>query len=139
MNPQDSFVAGLRDATPQEAADAKAAAGLLSPDALAPAAAAPAPGKPPLSPGQAVERWPVKVGTDDDIGKVKVAKVIVDTTVAELGKLSRPPTWLDQSNNPPIPLQRTRFAPTETTVWRVDAQTNATRPHRERTRVRARR
>ncbi len=115
-----SFVAGLRDATPQEADAAKAAAGL--PVAPALALAPRAPGEPPLIPGKDVERWPVKVGTDDDVGKVKAGAIIVGTTVAELGGLLRPPAWLDQKKNPPIALQRTRFAPTETTVWRVDAQ-----------------
>jgi hypothetical protein len=133
MSGQGSFVAGLRVATPQEAAKAKAASGLTA-AAMAPTvapppldvagelAAAAKPGKPPLNPGSVLERWPVKVGTDDDVKKVKPTGVIVDTTVAELGKLKSPPTWPNQKKNPPVALQKKRFAPTETTVWRVKAQ-----------------
>ncbi len=57
-----------------------------------------------------VERWSVKTGTDPDAAQVDLAHPTV-TTIADLIQLSAPH---------PIP-KNNRVAPTETTVWVVDA------------------
>jgi hypothetical protein len=78
-----------------------------------------------------VERWPVKTGTDVDIGEVGTNIVngknlgpgIVDTTIEDMRQFTRP------TNMPPVTsqfalnsyYQDRRAAPTETTIWRVTA------------------
>ncbi len=57
-----------------------------------------------------VERWPVKTGTDADVGKITLQST-TPTTIASLASLPAPAT-LPQNN---------RVAPTETTVFRVSA------------------
>jgi hypothetical protein len=125
-NLQGSFLASVREATPQEAAQIFSEAGAGGAETVA-RGVAPAveelrkPGQPPLSPGSPSERWTVKVGTDADSGKV--TSTLVNTTVAKLGKLARPPGWVDNpKSNPPKQFVNARFAPAETTVWRVSAR-----------------
>ena len=57
-----------------------------------------------------VERWPVKTGTDTDVGKINLQST-TPTTIASLDALAAPAT-LPQNN---------RVAPTETTVFQVSA------------------
>jgi hypothetical protein len=57
------------------------------------------------------ERWPVKVGTDDDSGKVDLAPV--DTTIFRLSGIPPP-------GNPNI-RKRSRYAPIELSVYRISA------------------
>ena len=120
----------LQPLKPEYAAKVKAAAKKVSPpveDAAAPA--------PAIHPG--VERWPVKTGTDLDVAKVGVNQLngqnlgpgLVDTTVEEMLALPR------AANMPPVDesfaqnsfYQDQRFAPTETTVWRLKAQVTLAR------------
>lgn len=70
-----------------------------------------------IAPG--TERWPVKTGTDQDVGQVK--NTLVPSTVRELGSLPRPgvlmpATALNDSYN------AKRVSPVETTVWQVKAK-----------------
>jgi hypothetical protein len=70
-----------------------------------------------IAPG--TERWPVKTGSDKDVGQVK--NTIVPSTVRELGSLPRPgvlmpATALNDSYN------ARRVSPVETTVWQVKAK-----------------
>ncbi len=116
---QDSFIAKLTTATAQQAraildAAVKAGAG---PETVVAAAA-----QRRLAPG--VERWAVKVGTDEDVSQI--ATVIVDSSVRELGALPRPADLLpatamhDDYNDK-------RAGPVETTVWRVKVRIIALR------------
>jgi hypothetical protein len=57
-----------------------------------------------------VQRWPVKTGTDSDIGSVNLAQT-APTTIDALINLAEP-------NDRP---QSARVAPTETTIWTIDA------------------
>jgi len=73
-----------------------------------------------ISPGS--ERWPVKTGTDRDVGNVKKSMVL--STVRELGSLPRPAalmpaTTLNDSYN------ARRVAPVEVTIWIVKARVTA--------------
>jgi hypothetical protein len=94
------------------------------------AAHAPSPATPPgYHPG--VERWPVKTGTDADVGKVGTNTVnkehlgtgFVQTTVEEMRSFPR------ASNMPPVHdtftensfYQDRRAVPTETTIWKLTA------------------
>lgn len=92
------------------------------------AAARPAAFQAPLmvtKPGK--ERWPVKTGQDDDrnmVGKnvingKNLGAGIVETTVAELVSIPRPPGLEDEKADPPE-FQSKRAQPVETTIWRVD-------------------
>ncbi len=65
------------------------------------------------SPSCGVERWSVKVGTDPDVGSVDL-NTVVPTTIFDLGSIPPP---LD----PPGPPDNARVAPTETTVYVVNA------------------
>jgi hypothetical protein len=65
------------------------------------------------SPTCGVERWSVKVGTDPDVSQVNLDNP-VPTTIAELGALTPPA-------NPPGPPDNARIAPTEATVYVVNA------------------
>jgi len=65
------------------------------------------------SPTCGVERWSVKTGTDPDAGTVDLNNP-VHTTVADLGSIPAPP-------DPPGPPLNARLAPTETTVYVVNA------------------
>src|SRR6266851_2091917 len=57
-----------------------------------------------------VQRWPVKTGTDADVGSINLAQT-TPTTIDALINLAEPPARPQSS----------RVAPTETTVWTVDA------------------
>ena len=65
------------------------------------------------SPTCGVERWSVKVGTDDDVESVDLA-AHVPASIAELGAIPAPP-------DPPGPPDNARLSPAETTVYVVDA------------------
>jgi len=75
----------------------------------------------PLAPELATrpgfERWPVKTGTDPDVGKVDPR--IVPTTVEEMITIPRPPDMQPPTSEFPA-YQERRFAPVETTIWSVD-------------------
>jgi hypothetical protein len=58
-----------------------------------------------------VQRWPVKTGTDADIGSVVLGQA-TPTTIQDLINLAEP------TDRPP----NSRVAPTETTVWTFDAR-----------------
>jgi len=107
------------------AAKIKAAAGLgAAPQASELAAAAPAPEAD--KPG--TERWPVKTGQDQDRAKVgkniingqNLGAGIVESTIAELSSLPRPPGLQVATQNPPE-FQSVRDGVTEVTIWRIDA------------------
>lgn len=128
MSPLNKSFTTLKPLPAEAAAKVKAAAAKT---AGPPESAGIAPAR-PVGEHPGVERWPVKTGTDADVGKVGVNQIdgedlgpgIVDTTVEEMLHLPRP------SNMPPVhstfPLnsfyQDRRAAPTETTVWRLTAQ-----------------
>jgi hypothetical protein len=58
-----------------------------------------------------VERWTVKTGTDSDASQVHLTAAPTPTTISDLISVT-----------PPHPIPKTRrVAPTETTVWTVDA------------------
>jgi len=65
------------------------------------------------SPTCGVERWSVKVGTDPDAGLVDL-NTVVPTTIFDLGAIPAPP-------DPPGPPDNSRVAPTERTVYVVNA------------------
>ena len=69
-----------------------------------------------------VERWPVKTGTDPDVGQV-VAQ-IVPTTVEELISVPRPEDMLPV-NDDFSEYQSHRSAPVETTIWMIEAEITA--------------
>lgn len=139
MSDPKSFVASLQTASSSQAqtildAAVKAGAGEAVAVAAAPAAK-------PLAPGK--ERWPVKVGTDDDVDQVGTAsggdggapaanngggaqRIVVDTSVRELGAIPRPADLLPATAQHPQ-YQQKRGAPVEITVWRVHAQIIALR------------
>jgi hypothetical protein len=108
-----SYISQLRPATPDEALAIKQKAAQTA----APPAVLEAAKKPGLNPGS--ERWLVKTGADDDVDKV--GKVVVDTTVRELGLFTRPDELLP-ATSAHTELDNTRVGPVETTVWRVTAQ-----------------
>ena len=65
------------------------------------------------SPTCGVERWSVKTGTDPDASQVNLNNP-VHTTIADLGAIVPPP-------DPPGPPLNARLAPTETTVYVINA------------------
>lgn len=65
------------------------------------------------SPTCGVERWSVKVGTDPDAALVDL-NTVVPTTIFDLGNIPAPP-------DPPGPPDNSRVAPTERTVYVVNA------------------
>ncbi len=95
------------------AAQIKAAAGMTyGPDpqlAVEPEAA--------TKPG--TERWPVKTGTDLDVGQV--VQRIVPTTVEEMIAIPRP-VALGPPTTDPAAFQTRRSSPVETTIWQIDAE-----------------
>ncbi len=117
-----SFLGAARPATPAETARVLAAArsvAQLPGGALQAPAAVEAATK--ISPGS--ERWPVKTGTDDDVGQVDATK-IVSSTVRELGLLPRPAALM------PVTAMHDdydakRVTPVEVTVWQVNAKVTA--------------
>lgn len=135
---QGSFVATLQTATPQQAKDildSAVKAGATS--ATAVASAAPK----PIAPG--VERWHVKVGADPDADQVggvapgggaggngsgngPARRIVVDSSVRELGAIPRPADLLPATAKHPE-YDDKRVAPVETTVWRVQVQIIALR------------
>jgi hypothetical protein len=99
------------------AAKIKAEAGVrVGPSPVAAAEAVP---EPELVTKPAVERWPVKTGTDLDVRKVKPQ--IVPATVEELISLPRPGDMQPPTGQFPA-YQRHRSAPVETTIWRIEAE-----------------
>jgi hypothetical protein len=126
-------VNALPTVTPQVAAQIKKACGIFMPAA----ALAPLEEEPPFfglekvtAPGK--ERWPVKVGTDDDvalvgknvIGNKNLGRGIVESTVSELITIPRPAGMADVTKNFPSFLRK-RARPTETTIWRIDVTITA--------------
>lgn len=135
-----SFAATLQTATAEQKKNilnSAVGAGTGAATAVTAAAAAK-----PLAPGK--ERWPVKVGTDDDVDEVgqsetgdggapagaaragPVQRFVVDTSVRELGAIPRPADLMPASAQHPD-YQQKRAAPVETTVWRVHVQVIALR------------
>ncbi len=99
------------------AAQIKAAAGVrLGPSALAVPAAPPGA---ELATKPGFERWPVKTGTDADVGQV--APRIVPTTVEEMIGMQRPADMLPVTAEFPL-YQQHRSAPVETTIWQIEAE-----------------
>jgi hypothetical protein len=107
------------------AAKIKAAAGILQGTA-APQEAILAALELVTKPG--VERWPVKIGTDQDVATVgknvingqDLGAGIVEATVEELVSVPRPPEMSNVATLNPA-FQDRRSAPVEQTVWRLEA------------------
>jgi hypothetical protein len=102
------------------AAQIKAAVGVSVGAAPGVARAAIAEPKRATKPGS--ERWPVKTGTDADVGKV--AAKIVPTTVEEMISIPRPadmPTPTEEYRD----YENHRAATVETTIWRIDVHITA--------------
>ncbi len=78
--------------------------------------------QPELATKPGVERWPVKTGTDPDVGDV-VAQ-IVPTTVEELISIPRPDDMQPVTGDFPE-YQQHRAAPVETTIWMIEAEITA--------------
>ncbi|HKI00003.1 MAG TPA: hypothetical protein VJ999_12910 [Candidatus Sulfotelmatobacter sp.] len=101
----------------------KHAAGIAAPLAGGAAALAAAAAVTATATKPGKERWPVKTGTDQDIGQVNT-KGVVKTTVEEMCSIPRP-----SDMNPPTQdfsvYQDTRSEPVETTVWQLDATVTA--------------
>jgi hypothetical protein len=74
---------------------------------------------PELATKPGVERWPVKTGTDADVGNVEPR--IVPTTVEEMISIPRPPDMQPPTIEFPA-YQERRSAPVETTIWTVDVE-----------------
>jgi hypothetical protein len=79
----------------------------------------------PVQPGS--ERWPVKTGVDDDVGRVGTldfagvnSEGIVPTTVEQLIELPRPDDMTDIRGFQPD-YQNRRAEPVELVIWKVDA------------------
>jgi len=118
-------VNALSVVSPVVAAKIKAAAGLgtaaLQASESEAAARAPEVDKP------GTERWPVKTGQDQDRAKVgkniingqNLGAGIVESAIAELITLPRPPGLQVATQNPPQ-LQSVRDGVTEVTIWRID-------------------
>jgi hypothetical protein len=66
-----------------------------------------------------LERWPVKTGTDADVGRVQAQ--IVPTTVQEMVSIPRPADMADPNVEYPA-YQNHRSAPVETTIWTLEAE-----------------
>ena len=130
-------VAGVQDVnllplvSPAVAAQIKAACGILG--FAAPAAAAPqAAAMPQLVTKPGVERWPVKTGTDPEVGKVgqnvikgrSLGAGIVETTVEELITVPRPADMANPTGDFPA-YQSHRANPLETIIWRMDVTITA--------------
>ncbi|MEA2464582.1 MAG: hypothetical protein QOJ98_2329, partial [Acidobacteriota bacterium] len=122
----------LPTVTPSVAAQIKAACGMFLPphDDFAEEALPPLAPKKVTAPGK--ERWPVKVGTDDDvalvgkniIGSKNLGRGIVEATVEELIAIPRPTGMTQVSKDPPGFLRK-RGRPTELVIWRVDVTITA--------------
>ncbi len=75
-----------------------------------------------------VERWPVKTGTDPDVGKVgknvingqSLGAGIVPTTVEELIRIPRSADMTPPTSEFPE-FQQKRKEPVETTIWQIEA------------------
>ena len=116
----------LPTVTPQVAAQIKAACGILSP----PHAEFLEEALPPLEPQKVTapgkERWPVKVGTDDDVALVgkniiggrNLGRGIVEATVEELITIPRP-AGMTQITSDPKGFLRKRGRPAELVIWRL--------------------
>ena len=106
----------------------------MSQGAPAPAAAAAPPTSLQLVTKPGEERWPVKTGTDPDVGKVgkNVQKGvslgagagIVPTTVEELIRIPRSADMLPATGDFPQ-YQEKRKEPVETTIWQIEADITA--------------
>jgi hypothetical protein len=114
-------VRSLKRAAPDVAARVKAQVGIATAPAAAPGIAAEA-RAPTLAPG--VERWPVKTGTDPDVGEVNLSSVVVSTTVDEMVRANRPNDMADPNLDYPA-YQAHRATPLESTVWTLDCQITA--------------
>lgn len=114
------FLNGLRDADAREAQRIRESADTAGPPLVGDASDSTVPTG--VSPG--TERWPVKTGSDDDVGNV--AKLVVATTVREIGGFPRPDGLLPPTSDPPQ-FQSRRAVPLETTVWRLKASIIALR------------
>jgi hypothetical protein len=118
-------VNALPTVSPQVAAAVKLAAMAEAQRAL-PAEALPAQLRMVTKPG--VERWPVKTGTDPDVGLVgkniieghSLGAGIVEATVEELIRIPRSADMTPATQEFPE-YQEHRKSPVEATVWRVDA------------------
>jgi hypothetical protein len=115
--------------SPEVAAKIKAAAGLGQ---ASEAASLRAEAATPVLPEQnkpGTERWPVKTAQDPDRGNVgrnvidseDLGAGIVESTVAELGSLPRPPGLEDIRADPPE-FQSVRDGVAEVTIWRIEAK-----------------
>jgi hypothetical protein len=113
--PQDVNRLPVADAA--TAARIRAAAGVTY-GPLAPVTQA-APIAPELVTKPGFERWPVKTGTDPDVGRVE--SQIVPTTVEEMITIPRPNDMLPPTGDF-LTYQQHRAAPVETTIWTIDAE-----------------
>jgi len=122
----DSFdISSLPTVSDEAARQVKLASG-VSLTALIPAAAAAVAPARATKPGK--ERWPVKTGTDPDVGEVGKNVVngndlgagIVDTTIEELVRIPRKPEMQPPTASFPA-FQEHRSEPVEITIWRLDA------------------
>lgn len=92
---------------------------------------APAPVEDAAAVHPGVERWPVKTGTDADVGKVgkntvnneTLGEGVVQTTVEEMRSLKRAPDMPPVKSTFPLNsfYQDRRASPAETTIWRLTA------------------
>jgi len=111
-NGPNSFLAKIGDAEDSTEINVKKRAKL--PGELVKPAGAPSK---PLKPG--VERWTIKTGTDAGVSKVGKDGV-VDTTVDEMVKIPRPKDFMPVTSEVKK-YETLRVAPSETTVWRLEA------------------
>jgi hypothetical protein len=120
--------------SPEIAAKIKAAAGLGQASEAASVRAQAATPALPEQDKPGTERWSVKTGQDPDRGKVgrnvidgeDLGAGIVESTIAELASLPRPPGLEDIRADPPE-FQSARDGVAEVTIWRIKAQIIALR------------
>jgi len=122
----------LNTVSPQVAAEIKKACGLLAPHAAPEEEELPAAVEPRKVTAPGKERWPVKVGTDDDvalvgkniIGNKDLGRGIVEATVEELITIPRPAGMTKVTSDPPG-FRTKRARPAELVIWRITARINA--------------
>src|SRR3954447_12090996 len=122
----------LTTVSPQVAMEIKKACGLLTPHAAPAEEELPQAIEPRKVTAPGKERWPVKVGTDDDVALVgkniinnkDLGRGIVETTVEELITIPRPAGMTKVTSDPPG-FRTKRARPAELVIWRITARITA--------------